>query len=169
MPVTLEQPCGLFETRRKHAKRWNWEDFPKLGHLDSLSVHICIYIYYIYMSTYIYTYVLIFIWVLTRSPFNHPPKKTGRPPWPSWAPIRWISWSRCDLARGFWWYSAGGLDMFWPSESNQENLWLYWKEPPSFWSFFFFFGSETIHLLQGLIDMEWFQIPVNGYKLGFRS
>jgi hypothetical protein len=33
----------------------------------------------------------------------------------------------------------------------------------------FFFGSETIHLLQGLIDMEWFQIPVNGYKLGFRS
>jgi hypothetical protein len=38
-----------------------------------------------------------------------------------------------------------------------------------FFGRFFFFGSETIHLLQGLIDMEWFQIPVNGYKLGFRS
>ena len=47
---------------------------------------------------------------------------------------------------------------------------VYWKEPPSrFGRRFFFFGSETIQLLQGLIDMEWFQIPVNGYKLGFRS
>ena len=160
MPVTLEQPCGLFETRR-NAKRWNWEDFPKLGHLDSLSVHICIY------NIYIHTYVLLFIWVLTRSPFNHPEKKTGRPPWPSWAPIRWISWSRCDLARGFWWYSAGGLDMFWPSESNQENLWLYWKEPPSFWSLFFSDLKPSIYCKGWLI---W-----NGFRsqwmdnLGFRS